>query len=128
MCMDTRVHAHIHVRACVCVGILDAHSKSTVAVYIAMYVVDMRCFTHIHTDTCYALLLCHCLCVCVTVLPSLYMNIAHICQNAVVCDKYSTRHHDCATGNDACYHHVNSKSYINVYIKLRPRTFSSMNL
>ena len=46
--------------------------------------------------------------VSVCLLPSLCMYLAHVCLNALMCDRCSTGNHDCAIRNDNGYHYVNS--------------------
>ena len=73
-------------------------------------------------------LIFYCICICVNMLPSLCINMVHICEDAIMYDMHSTSHHNCAVGNVSCYHHILHYSYINVWIKIEPTHLSPHKL
>ena len=83
-----------HVRARVCVGILEAHVRVMPAICVCLRYV---CFSHIYTFN--VLLISYYICLCVNMLPSFCINVVHDCEHAMICDMHSTSHHDWAVGN-----------------------------
>ena len=107
------VRACTHACACICCysGCTCACNACPInGICIVMYVQDMCCYTHTHTYD--VLLLCYCIYICDNMLPSLCINMVHICEMKMMCDVHSMSHHDCAVRDVSSYHHIIHYSYI----------------